>query len=153
MRGHGTKYHSSDDDLELWLWGDGDDCSLERYSRETAEEGDDVAFCTDGDKGDAARRGTPTLALQRGDENALAFRRGGASAPIEAHGRSSLSRKRWHVGKPDVLQRRYGASKGGGQTTRLQLALASQDNPDPSGVGSAQGCLLARPGQPSAGSP
>ena len=73
MRGHDAEYHSSDDDLELWLQGNGDDCSLERCLRETAEEGDDVAFYVDGDEGDAATGGTHRVALQRGDENVAAF--------------------------------------------------------------------------------
>ena len=94
MRGHGTEYHSFNDDLELWLRDDGDEYSLERCSRKTTEEGDDVAFYVDGDEGDAVREGTCMLALQRGDENVAVFQRGGASAPAEAHGSVGLSRKR-----------------------------------------------------------
>ena len=118
------------------MGGDGDECSLERCSRETAKEGDDIAFCIDGDEGDVARKGTRTLALQHGDENAAAFQRGGASAPAEAHGSASLSTKRQPTIGFGILQCHCGASEGGGQITRLQPASAYIYS-SPSGVSSA----------------
>ena len=51
MQGHGTEYHSSDDDFKLWLQGDGDDGNHKRWSGETADETNHVPFDFDGDEG------------------------------------------------------------------------------------------------------